>query len=395
MVFPIVAKADSTYGYPDITFPNTYHITGNLYRSYKANGALMTTSSFPLSKDGEYAYQIYYSVEALTGPVTIYLADTSGNNVLTLYSSGGAGGSEIARSDTVAIPASLIGKTVTFNVKETYAASYWTDYNHDIYIPTVYYKTKPTGASIPSSGRIPMSGTYSANTGQVRAGYNRFDKVPGQGSANSATTSTIPYDLSSVKKISYSEVTTSTYASSSSYDNRSESRTMSFYEALSGEKLFDVTLNNGSGEVDMEGYNQIYDLSNTIIKMQAYASVYVGSGAAGKSGVYAIGSSSLPQYIEVEDYIPVFSADIPTAKTYNYEDSLSFTVAAGGKEPLSYQWYKNDVAITGATSNTLDLGVQKTYQTMAFLSTVSYPMTLVLRRPKPAYLAQMWALSSP
>ena len=315
--FPVMVWADSTTTYPDITFPSTYHITDNLYRSYKANGALMTTTSFPLTKDGEYAYQIYYRVEALTGPVTIYLADTSGNNVLTLYSSGGAGGAEISKSGTVEIPKTIIDKTVTFNVQETYAASYWTDFNHDIYTPTVYYKTKPVGASIPSSGQISMSGTYSANTGQVRAGYNGFDRVPGQGTASSGTTSTIPYDLSSVKKISYSGVNASTsYGGSeyypSSYNNFSESRTMSFYEALNEKKIFDVTLNNGSGEVAMEAYKQVYDLSNAIIKMNATASVYIGSGYAGKAA-YVSGSSSLPQYIEVEgNYTPIFSGNLTT-----------------------------------------------------------------------------------
>ena len=241
MFFPIIAKADSTYGYPDITFPSTYHITGNLYRSYKANGALMTTTSFPLTKDGEYAYQIYYRVEALTGPVMIYLADTSGNNVLTLYSSGGAGGSEIAKSDTVAIPASLIDQTVTFNVKETYAASYWADFNHDIYAPTVYYKTKPTGARIPSSGKIQMNFDSSGSTGDSK-GYTCTTSVTTYSGGSTGgkghyaivhTVSDTTYDLSHATTIKYSGVTNYLPTYGSYLNSQSASAVLKLIDAVS------------------------------------------------------------------------------------------------------------------------------------------------------------------
>ena len=57
---------------------------------------------------------------------------------------------------------------------------------------------------------------------------------------------------------------------------------------------------------------------------------------------------------------PVIVTDIPANRNYNYQDSLSFSISAIGADPLSYQWYKNGVAIAGATSPSLNLGVQTT-----------------------------------
>lgn len=304
MFFPIIAKADSTYGYPDITFPSTYHITDNLYRSYKANGALMTTTSFPLTKDGEYAYQIYYNVDHLTGPVTIYLADTSGNNVLTLYSSGGAGGAEISKSGTVEIPKSIIGKTVTFNVQETYAASYWTDFNHDIYTPTVYYKTKPVGASIPTSGKIQMnsqSGSYSQNASYAtHNGTGLWTQVD--------TYSTVAYDLSQITTITYSGAYSNVSVSGGTLSQNSTSCTLWLIDADTSDELFSATLNTdkSEGTVDLSGANQTKDLSNVIIKMRA-----ISGGYSSKGTVYCY--STLPQYIEVKgNRIPIFSGNLTT-----------------------------------------------------------------------------------
>ena len=360
----IYVKADSTYGYPNITFPHTYHITGNLYRSYKANGALMTTSAFPLSKDGEYAYQIYYSVKALTGPVTIYLADTSGNNVLTLYSSGGAGGAEIAKSDTVAIPASLIDKTVTFNVKEYYAASFWTDYNHDIYVPTVYYKTKPIGAGIQSSGKIQMNFDSSGSLGDSKGYTCTTNITPWSGGATGGkghyaivhTVSDTTYDLSQATTIKYSGITNYLPTYGNYLNSQSVSAVLKLIDAVSQEEICSFTvLQNTEGEIDLSSVAQTKDLSNVEIQMTNTASLWRTQSFKGSTYM----SATLPQYIEIENDSPVISIDIPTVKTYNYGGPLSFTVEADGKEPLFYQWYENDVAIEGATSDTLDLGKQE------------------------------------
>lgn len=42
----------------------------------------------------------------------------------------------------------------------------------------------------------------------------------------------------------------------------------------------------------------------------------------------------------------------PTSQTVMVGQTATFTVTASGSGPLTYQWYKNGVAITGATSNT-------------------------------------------
>ena len=45
----------------------------------------------------------------------------------------------------------------------------------------------------------------------------------------------------------------------------------------------------------------------------------------------------------------------PASQTVFYGDPATFQVVANGGAPLSYQWFKNDTAISGATANTLTL----------------------------------------
>src|SRR5580704_8479604 len=42
----------------------------------------------------------------------------------------------------------------------------------------------------------------------------------------------------------------------------------------------------------------------------------------------------------------------PTSQTVMLGQTATFTVTASGSGPLTYQWYKNGVAISGATSST-------------------------------------------
>ena len=53
-----------------------------------------------------------------------------------------------------------------------------------------------------------------------------------------------------------------------------------------------------------------------------------------------------------------YSSGLSSSRTYNYGENLTLT--ATFKNAKSYQWYKNGSAISGATSNSLSLGVQKT-----------------------------------
>jgi pectate lyase len=50
----------------------------------------------------------------------------------------------------------------------------------------------------------------------------------------------------------------------------------------------------------------------------------------------------------------------PVSQTVDAGANVSFTVAAGGSAPLSYQWFKNSSPIPGATSLTLNLGSVQT-----------------------------------
>ncbi|MBM3882861.1 MAG: hypothetical protein FJ387_24580 [Verrucomicrobia bacterium] len=46
-------------------------------------------------------------------------------------------------------------------------------------------------------------------------------------------------------------------------------------------------------------------------------------------------------------------AESPASRTVFLGDPVTFRVVAGGTEPLGYQWYRNGVAVGGATANTL------------------------------------------
>ena len=69
--------------------------------------------------------------------------------------------------------------------------------------------------------------------------------------------------------------------------------------------------------------------------------------------------------------LPPTIATQPQAATAAYGGSASFTVAASGTPPYTYQWYKNDVAIDDATSATLSLSNVATADAASYKVTVT------------------------
>lgn len=53
--------------------------------------------------------------------------------------------------------------------------------------------------------------------------------------------------------------------------------------------------------------------------------------------------------------ISPFFISQPVSQTADSGDNITFTSLAGGSSPISYQWYKNGVIISGATSSSLQL----------------------------------------
>jgi hypothetical protein len=60
--------------------------------------------------------------------------------------------------------------------------------------------------------------------------------------------------------------------------------------------------------------------------------------------------TSAPVSLIVVDVAPAFTTDLAAARTVNAGTNSTFTVAAAGTTPITYQWYFNDLAIAGATN---------------------------------------------
>src|SRR5207247_2175684 len=78
-------------------------------------------------------------------------------------------------------------------------------------------------------------------------------------------------------------------------------------------------------------------------------STSVGTGGAADFGVFL---NALQ--LEPTDPRPAVTVQ-PSGGTRALGDRFTFNVVADGNPPLSYQWFKGDTAISGATSNSLTL----------------------------------------
>lgn len=87
----------------------------------------------------------------------------------------------------------------------------------------------------------------------------------------------------------------------------------------------------------------------------------VVSNAAGKDSSSTVLSVNVPPSI----------ASQPQSQTVVVGQSVTFSVSATGTPPLSYQWYKNDTAISGATSSSYSILNVKVADTGTYAVTVS------------------------
>jgi len=109
-------------------------------------------------------------------------------------------------------------------------------------------------------------------------------------------------------------------------------------------------------------------------------------------GRFVMGDALRFDYVEA----PTLITDHPQSQTAVLGSSSSFTVSAVGAQPVNYQWQKDGVNLTGATSATLMLtnvqvGDQGSYSVIAFAtdgSVVSRPASLTLVGPS---LSPAWA----
>ena len=188
MVFiPNSVKA-ANKSYPEIHFPEAYHVSNGLYKKGNTD---ISTNSFPLVTDTEYAYKIEYNAEQLSGPANIYLSDLNGNNILTIASVNGAGGASWSPNGSVEIPTSVLSKGEAYIVvHETYVSSNWSTMSHSVYVPTVYYKSKPKGLSADGE-------TVYNYTGGTATCNPRDPSYGGGGSFNIPTASGTPISIDS------------------------------------------------------------------------------------------------------------------------------------------------------------------------------------------------------
>ncbi len=121
---------------------------------------------------------------------------------------------------------------------------------------------------------------------------------------------------------------------------------------------FDVTQSNANGGWGM-----------TVAAGPAFGITLVGSSSGGTLNGPVINAGNVSfsdfSYDGLQNgYWPVYTpapsapsiTDQPVSETVNKGDPASFTVTATGTATLTYQWYLNGVAITGATKATHKIG---------------------------------------
>jgi hypothetical protein len=65
--------------------------------------------------------------------------------------------------------------------------------------------------------------------------------------------------------------------------------------------------------------------------------------------------SAIFTHADVSQLAPILSIDTPGPIVFNKGDDVTLTVSAAGKQPITYQWFKNKLPIAGATSASLVL----------------------------------------
>ena len=106
--------------------------------------------------------------------------------------------------------------------------------------------------------------------------------------------------------------------------------------------------------------NYQWKVGSTILPNATNSSLSIPNAGLANEGNYAVyitnrigSTSSVPVQLSIT-YPPVITTD-PIAATVIQGGSATLSVAASGRTPMTYSWYLNNVAISGATSSTLNL----------------------------------------
>ncbi len=112
--------------------------------------------------------------------------------------------------------------------------------------------------------------------------------------------------------------------------------------------------------VAQEGLLQPLIMGATVNNATALDNWYLGGMEQVAVYNYALSASQILNHYDLGVYGPVVPATISTEPAAGFTNYVGYTpaalsVAAGGTAPLSYQWYKNNEPIAGATASSLAL----------------------------------------
>jgi hypothetical protein len=218
------------------------------------------------------------------------------------------------------------------------------------------------------------------------------------------------YQTVTVSSVNHSPVTTISASASSSINGNSNSGSPPMLSVASGQTF---TITSVTTDQDSNLITQQFDLStdggatwslansgngrlwsgpatgsNTLSKLFGLGD---GTYRFRAQGQDSAGAYSTYQYVDVRiGNAPAITTQ-PTSQTVSQGATVTFTVAASGSTPLSYQWRKNGTAISGATNTSLSLtNVQSTdaatyscYVSNFVGSTTSNGATLTVNAPPP------------
>ncbi len=192
---------------------------------------------------------------------------------------------------------------------------------------TVSYVSSNAAVATVSGNTVTIVGAGSTNITASQAGNTNYNPA-------SAVMRTL-----NVSDMPSPEITTDPVSR-----NVTEGDTVTFTVAASGS---DLTYEWRKDDVEITGaYSSTLTLTNVTL------------GAAGRYTAIVSNSggwvASAPAVLTVAPRLPAVTTP-PQSQLAAYGSSVSFTVAASGTGPFTYQWYKDNVAIAGATGATLTL----------------------------------------
>jgi hypothetical protein len=169
--------------------------------------------------------------------------------------------------------------------------------------------------------------------------------------------------------------------------------------AMSGSNVVLWAVATGSG-ITFQWYlngNSVTNATNTDLSITNFAAGNAGNYYAVASNIAGCATSTVANVTLVLPPTPPAIVAQPLSQTNSPGASVSFTVAAAGSPPLTYQWCKGGTLIAGAVSNTYTIASVSTtdaaqYSVVVFNpggSTTSQPATLTVSLPGSAVTRQI------